>query len=72
MKKHPEYLKRMVAAYVIGFSVTKDFLKRNPHLKFATPKRRLPANLILMPHSAAFYPGYVTDCFRELADEGLV
>lgn len=36
MKKHPEYLKRMVAAYVIGFSVTKDFLKRNPHLKFAT------------------------------------
>ena len=36
MKKHPEYLKRMVAAYVIGYSITKDFLKKNTHLKFAT------------------------------------
>ena len=35
-KKHPEYYKRMVAAYVIGFSVTKDDLKKYPHLKFAT------------------------------------
>ena len=34
-KEHPEYLKRMVAAYVIGFSVTKDELEANPHLKFA-------------------------------------
>jgi phosphoglycerate dehydrogenase-like enzyme len=39
---------------------------------FVSPVRRLPPNLILMPHSAAFYPGYVTDCFRELVDEGLV
>ena len=35
-KKHPEYYKRMVAAYVIGFSVTKDDLEKYPHLKFAT------------------------------------
>lgn len=52
-----------------------DVAKKEPlrSLKsFVKPKRRLPANLILMPHSAAFYPGYVTDCFRELADEGLV
>jgi len=35
-KEHPEYCKRMVAAYVIGFSVTRDDLKANPHLKFAT------------------------------------
>jgi len=35
-KEHPEYYGRMVAAYVIGFSVTKDFLEANPHLKFAT------------------------------------
>ena len=35
MKAHPEYLKRMVAAYVIGFSITEDYLKANPHLKFA-------------------------------------
>lgn len=34
-KEHPEYYKRMVAAYVIGFAVTKDELKENPHLKFA-------------------------------------
>ena len=35
-REHPEYYKRMVAAYVIGFSVTKDDLEKYPHLKFAT------------------------------------
>ena len=35
MKKHPEYYKNMVAAYVIGYPVTKEYLKNNPHLKFA-------------------------------------
>ena len=35
MKAHPEYLERMVAAYVIGYSITGDYLKANPHLKFA-------------------------------------
>ena len=35
MKKHPEYLKHMIAAYVIGYSITEDYLKANPHLKFA-------------------------------------
>ena len=34
MTKHPEALKRMVAAYPIGFAVTKDFLARTG-LKFA-------------------------------------
>ena len=34
--EHPEYLDRMVAAYAIGFSVTRDYLEENPHLKFAT------------------------------------
>lgn len=34
MTKHPEYLKRMVAAYPIGFAVTKDYLE-NTGLKFA-------------------------------------
>lgn len=38
-KEHPEYYRRMVAAYVIGFSVTKEDLKANPHLKFATGER---------------------------------
>jgi hypothetical protein len=35
MKEHPEVYKRMVAAYVIGYSVTEDYLAQNPHLKFA-------------------------------------
>ena len=35
-KEHPEYYKRMVAAYVIGYSVTKEDLETYPYLKFAT------------------------------------
>ena len=35
MSEHPEYLERMIAAYVIGYSVTNDYLLENPHLKFA-------------------------------------
>ncbi|MDR3562933.1 MAG: DUF3089 domain-containing protein, partial [Negativicutes bacterium] len=35
MKEHPEVYKRMIAAYVIGYSVTGDYLANNPHLKFA-------------------------------------
>ena len=35
-KEHPERYDRMVAAYVIGYSVTKDDLEEYPHLKFAT------------------------------------
>lgn len=35
MKRHPERYKRMIAAYVIGYSVTNDYLAQNPHLKFA-------------------------------------
>ena len=35
MKTHPEVQKRMVAAYVIGYSITPEYLAKNPHLKFA-------------------------------------
>ena len=35
MKEHPEYLENMVAAYAIGYSITEEYLARNPHLKFA-------------------------------------
>ncbi|MEG2361821.1 MAG: DUF3089 domain-containing protein, partial [Christensenella sp.] len=35
MKEHPDRYERMVAAYVIGYSVTDQFLQENPHLKFA-------------------------------------
>ena len=33
--EHPDYYKRMVAAYPIGFSITKDDLAAYPYLKFA-------------------------------------
>lgn len=35
MKNHKEYYKNMVAAYVTGYPVTKEFMAANPHLKFA-------------------------------------
>ncbi len=35
MVQHPDVYKRMVAAYVIGFSITGDYLAQNPHLNFA-------------------------------------
>ena len=34
-KEHPEYYGRMVAAYAIGYAVTKEDLETYPHLKFA-------------------------------------
>ena len=35
MKKNPKVYDRMIVAYVIGYSVTKDYLAGNPHLKFS-------------------------------------
>jgi hypothetical protein len=35
MKDNPRVYDRMIAAYVIGYSVTPDYLAQNPHLKFA-------------------------------------
>jgi hypothetical protein len=35
MKDNPKVYEKMIAAYVIGYSVTKDYLAKNPHLKFA-------------------------------------
>lgn len=36
LKDNPEVYSRMVAAYVIGYPITKDYLNNNQHLKFAT------------------------------------
>ena len=36
LSKHAGVAKRMIVAYVIGYSVTSDYLASNPHLKFAT------------------------------------
>lgn len=35
-KENPDRYARMVAAYVIGYSITKKDLEENPHMKFAT------------------------------------
>jgi hypothetical protein len=35
MKKNPKVYKRMIAAYVIGYSITPDYLAQNPELIFA-------------------------------------
>lgn len=35
MKANPKVYDRMIAAYVIGFPITKDYLAKNSHLKFA-------------------------------------
>ncbi len=35
MRENPEVYNRMIAAYVIGYPVTAQFMAENPHLKFA-------------------------------------
>jgi hypothetical protein len=35
MKQNPRVYARMIAAYVIGYSITPEYLAENPHLKFA-------------------------------------
>jgi len=35
MKNHPEYLDRMIAAYVPGFRFTREYFEKNPQLKAA-------------------------------------
>lgn len=35
MKMHPDIYERMIAGYLIGFSITNRFLEENPHIKAA-------------------------------------
>ncbi|MBQ7623899.1 MAG: DUF3089 domain-containing protein [Clostridia bacterium] len=35
MRLHPDRYARMIAAYLPGYSVTEEYMKQNPHLKFA-------------------------------------
>ena len=36
MGRHPDVYRRMIVAYVIGYSVTADYLAKNPELRFAS------------------------------------
>jgi DUF3089 family protein len=36
LKDHPDVYARMITAYLIGYSVTPDYLSANPHLRFAS------------------------------------
>lgn len=71
MEQNPEVYERMVVAYVIGYSVTEDYLAQNPHLKFATgaddtgvivsyntvaPVVTAPSNPILQPGAQVINP----------------
>jgi hypothetical protein len=35
LKEHPRVYKRMVAAYIVGQSITPEYLAQNPHLRYA-------------------------------------
>lgn len=69
-KEHPDYYKRMVAAYPIGYSITKEYLKANPHLKFATGESDTgvivswntegPKNMELNAKTAVLLPGAIS------------
>ena len=70
-REHADYLERMVAAYVLGFSITTDDLANNPDLKFAQgaddvgvivswntegPGNKNEKNGVVLPHSLAINP----------------
>ncbi|MFZ4590561.1 MAG: DUF3089 domain-containing protein [Ignavibacteria bacterium] len=71
MKTNPEVYSRMIAAYVIGYSVTEDYLSKNTHLKFAVgpddtgvivsfnteaPVVSEPGNPVVLPGAIAINP----------------
>lgn len=71
MKEYPQVYARMVAAYVIGYSVTPEYLVENPHLKFAegpddtgviisynteAPTVLSPGNPVVLPGALAINP----------------
>ena len=70
-KEHTDYLERMIAAYVIGFSITTEDLEANPALKFAEgaddtgvivswntegPGNKNAQSPVVMEHSIAINP----------------
>jgi len=74
MKEHPDVYSRMIAAYAIGYSITDEYLAKNPHLKFAegpndtgviisynTEAPRITGkNLLVMPGAISINPIFWT------------
>ncbi|MCI2083188.1 MAG: DUF3089 domain-containing protein [Bacteroidales bacterium] len=57
MKQNPDVYSRMIAAYVIGYPVTSDFLEANPHLKFASGAEDTGVIISYNTQSPAIQPG---------------
>lgn len=70
-KEHADYLDRMIAAYVLGFSITTDDLEANPALRFAEgaddtgvivswnvegPENKHASNITVMENAIAINP----------------
>ena len=68
--EHPDYYQRMVAAYAIGYSITKDDLEAYPYLKFAEGESDTgviisyhtegPKNVEENAHNVAVLPGGIS------------
>jgi hypothetical protein len=86
MKENPKVYERMIAAYVIGYSVTKDYLAKNPHLKFAegpddtgviiSYNTEAPGvtgnNIVLLPGAISINPiNWSTEEYPATAEESL-
>lgn len=65
---------RLAGAYLDVFKYEPTVLnpKVGPRGKGLAAARRVPWNLVRMPHSCAFSVRYMKECFRELAREGLL
>jgi len=70
-RKHSDEYRRMVAAYIIAYSVTSDFLKENTHVKYASgasdtgvviswntegPGNSGQHNVVLLPNAVSINP----------------
>ena len=58
MRDHPEVYKRMIAAYVIGYPVTAQFMSDNPHLRFAAGPDDTGVIVSYNTQSSSVLPGH--------------
>ena len=65
---------RLAGAYLDVFKEEPTALnpKAGPRGRGLAAARRVPWNLVRMPHACAFSARYMKECFRELAEEGLL